>query len=220
MKNAKVWYRILLAVMILMTVLIVYNSFKTMGPLVVKAVSDLLGYTSNSLFNTAVVILLIYCIKTVFMVIPLSILYISAGIIFPVFYAILITYIGLFLEMTLGYTIGRYLGKNKMSQILQKNKYTSSLLKFENDNSIFSSFLVRIIKGPPVDITSMFMGSTGIAYSHYIAGSLMGLTPGMILIVLLGRAADHPISPDFIIPLLIYLVLIIITIVIFKSKMK
>ncbi|MEL7647873.1 MAG: VTT domain-containing protein [Sedimentibacter sp.] len=208
------------AVAFLALLLTFIGTYKKLIPLAGEILSKILEYTGRSPILTTAAILLLYVLKTVIMVIPETVLYISAGLIFPLPYAILLNYTGIVLEMSLGFFLGRYLGKHKMSEMIKKNKYADRVVKFENDNSILSSFLVRIIKGPPLDLTSMFLGSTGMDYVPYLAGTLLGLSPGMILSVFIGRSVDNPISFEFMVPFFIYLVLILTAIIVFKLKTK
>lgn len=217
-KNRKCY--IVIAVAVLALSLILIGTYKKLWPISAEVFSQILEHTGRSPFLTAAAILLLYVLKTFIMVIPETALYISAGLIFPLPYAILVNYTGIVLEMSLGFFLGRYLGKRKMSEMIKKNKYADRVVKFENDNSIFSSFLIRFIKGPPLDLTSMFMGSTGMDYLPYMAGTLLGLSPGMVLSVFIGRSVDNPISFEFMVPFFIYVVLILTAIIFFKLKMK
>ncbi len=70
-------------------------------------VSDILSHTPQSLLLAALVLLCIYCLKSVVMVIPIVVLYISAGILFPPVWGVLITYICALCEAGIGYWIGR-----------------------------------------------------------------------------------------------------------------
>lgn len=47
---------------------------------------------------------------------------------------------------------------------------------------------------------AFFLGATGMPFGNYLAFSLLGLTPTMILRVLAGTALDNPLSKEFIIP--------------------
>lgn len=218
MKNIKKIQKAVIIASIILILIIITGLFKEMAPLSLKTITNILDYTKESYTQTIFVILIIYAIKPVVMIIPLVALYAAAGMIFPAFYAIMISYAGLTVEMTLGFFIGRRISKSKVFEVLSQNKYASKIIRFGNSNSIFSSFLVRVIKGPPADLTSMFMGSTGMSYPQYILGTLLGVTPGMIPVIFMGRAVYNPLSAEFITPLVIYIAFIIITIILFSRK--
>jgi ABC-2 type transport system permease protein len=54
----------------------------------------------------ALVLIALFCLKSVVIVLPIVVLYISAGIMFPIGWAFIITCAGLFFEMTIGFFIG------------------------------------------------------------------------------------------------------------------
>lgn len=191
---------------------------KKIGSLLLNIITDILNDTNGSYIKALIVILTIYIIKTIVMVIPLNALYIGAGMVFPPLYAVIISYIGVTVEMTLGFFIGRRIKKTNTFKKLEKNKYANKVMEFGNSNSVFSSMLVRIIKGPPADLTSIFMGSTGMNYTQYILGTLLGITPGMIPVIFMGKAVFNPFSAEFFVPLALYSLFMITTFVIFRNK--
>lgn len=218
MKNKKIYQRILIIISIILILIIIIGIFKKSAPHSLEAITNILNYTKESSTKTILAILTIYTIKPIVMIIPLVAIYIATGMIFPTFYAIMISYVGLTIEMTLGFFIGRRISKSKVFEALSENKYANKIIQFGNKNSILSSFMVRVIKGPPADLTSMFMGSTGISYIQYILGTLLGVTPGMIPVIFMGSAVYNPLSAEFITPLFIYIIFMIIAFLLFRQK--
>jgi uncharacterized membrane protein YdjX (TVP38/TMEM64 family) len=218
MKRKEIYQKILIIISIILILIIVIGIFKRSAPLSLETITNILSYTKESSAQTILVILTIYTIKPIVMIIPLVAIYIATGMIFPTFYAIMISYVGLTIEMTLGFFIGRKISKSKVFETLSENKYASKIIQFGNKNSILSSFMVRVVKGPPADLTSMFMGSTGMSYIQYILGTLLGVTPGMIPVIFMGSAVYNPLSAKFITPLLIYIIFMIITFVLFRRR--
>jgi len=72
-------------------------------------VEEILTYTPKHPFTAAAVLLALYSLKALVCAIPMTVLYISAGIMFPPAWAIAVTYIGLICEITIGYWVGRYM---------------------------------------------------------------------------------------------------------------
>ncbi len=160
---------------------------------------DLLDFTPESPVLAALALLGIYCLKVIIMFIPLVMLYVVAGIIFPPGWAIVITYFCLTVEMTLGFFIGRRLGSKRVLTIINKSDRAKKIMEFGCNNSLLSCLIIRLIPGPPVDLTNMFIGTTDVKYPQFIVGTLLGLTPNMIPLVLMGEAAANPLSPQFLI---------------------
>ena len=135
------------------------------------------------------------------MFIPLTVLYIAAGVIFPVRWAIVLTYFSLVVETSIGFFLGRSLGRKRVQALVDHNERAKKIMEFGKDHSILSCFVLRLIPGPPIELTNMLAGTTDIKYHHFILGTLLGYTPGMIPLVLMGGAMAEPLSAKFLIPL-------------------
>lgn len=161
---------------------------------------DLLNYKPESPELAVLALVGLYCLKAIAMVIPLVMLYVVAGIIFPPGWAIVITYFCLFIEMTISFFIGRCLGSKRVLALINESERAKKIMEFGYNNGLLSCFVVRFIPGPPFDLTNMIIGSTGMKYPQFITGTMLGITPGMIPLVLMGDAAANPLSPQFLIP--------------------
>lgn len=217
MKNRKKLYILIISATAILLIAAI-PLFKKLGPVLLNTITGILNDTKESYTNTFIAILILYVIKTIVMIIPLNVLYIATGMILPPLYAVIISYIGVAVEMTLGFFIGRRIKQTDSFKKLAKNKYANKVMEFGNSNSILSSMLVRIVKGPPADLTSIFMGSTGMNYPHYILGTLIGITPGMIPVIFMGKAVFNPFSAEFFVPLVLYIIFMVVTFVIFRNK--
>jgi len=162
-------------------------------------VSNLLRYSPESPFLAALVLLGIYCMKSVVVVIPVIMLYISAGIMFPTGWAITLTYLGLFCEMSIGYLVGKRLGGEKVIARMEKNNKARQLISYHEENNSTLCFITRFFP-LPLDLVNMFFGAAGTRYPQFVAFSLLGITPGMIPYVLMGDVASNPLSKEFLIP--------------------
>jgi len=162
-------------------------------------VTDILEFSPESPFLAALVLLGIYCLKSVVVVIPVIILYVSAGIMFPTGWAIALTYFCLFCEMNIGYFVGKRLGGEKVITLMEKNNKARQLVSYHEKNNSTVCFIARFFP-LPFDLVNMFFGATGTRYPQFVVFSLLGLTPGMIPYVLMGNAASNPLSKEFLIP--------------------
>lgn len=164
-------------------------------------VQDILSYSPNNVFLAFFILLGFYCLKSVVVLLPITILYISAGIMFPIPWAVAITYFCLACEMSIGYVIGRRLGRGGVEMLVKKNAKIGKLLA--PSDSIFNTvcFFVRLVPGPlPLDVMSILFGATRVSYSRYIVFSLLGVSPGMIALVVAGNSISNPLSKEFLIP--------------------
>ena len=157
---------------------------------------EIVRLTPESSMLAASVLLLLYVFKTVTIFMPQVILYMAAGLLFAPLWAVLITLTGMFVEFSLGYYMGRVLGREKVLQRLQKSRRGQMVLGACEDNSIASAFLPRFIP-TPTDLGSMFFGAIGMNFGYYLQGSFLGLLPRAIPYVLLGDSLTDPGSAEF-----------------------
>jgi len=124
------------------------------------------------------VFLVIYAVKPVVMLLPVNVLYLAAGVLFSPVVAVVATYIGLALMLSVGYLNGRELGEAKVSDILAKHQKAASFLDSRR-NITSMCFLVRLFPMPK-DLFSMFFGAVGMPFYKYLAVSLAGMSPVML----------------------------------------
>jgi uncharacterized membrane protein YdjX (TVP38/TMEM64 family) len=161
-------------------------------------VSDILEYSPEPL-TAAAVLLGLYLLKTVAMFIPLLVLFISAGVMFPIGWAFAVTCLGLLCEMTVGYFIGRHLGIDSVLKKMERNgkvrKFLSNQRTAAPTVCFFASFLPF-----PIEILNMFLGAAKVNYFKFVAFMFLGLTPLMLPGVFLGNNIMNPFSVEFLLP--------------------
>lgn len=174
-------------------------------------VSDILEFTPQSLPLAALVILGLFCLKSFVMVIPAVVLYMAAGMIFPTGWAILLVYASLFVEMSIGYVIGRRIGSARVQKLIQKRPRIARFFERYQSHLQGLCFTARVLP-LQFDLSSMFLGAMKLPYPRYVILSLLGATPAMIPYVLAGSAIDDPLSVEFLLP---FAISICITLVLF-----
>jgi uncharacterized membrane protein YdjX (TVP38/TMEM64 family) len=168
-------------------------------------------------FATALVFLAIYAIKTVIMIIPAPALYIAAGVTFPTMWAIIITLLGLFINLSLGYFIGKKLGENRAKKLLAKNKKVAAFFENQKESLTSLCFISRVTPLPK-DLPSMFFGAVGMPFPKYMVVSLLGISPVMIPYIFAASSISTPLSPEFLVPFGISLSITLIIFFVFNKK--
>lgn len=185
------------------------------------SVADILNFTPASLWLASLVFLGIYCIKTLLMFIPLVVLFLAAGHLFPTGWAIVLTLLCLGVEMSLGYWVGHLLGVAKVRAAIAKWPKAQSFFNLVQRNRTTACFFTRLIPMPvPLDLVSMFYGAVGVPYPQYILFSLLGVSGFMLPYVIAGEAIDEPLSPDFIVPFIISIAVSVVAFVVFRWAEK
>ena len=181
---------------------------------------DIWAAVSYSAITAVFTIIGLYCLKTVLWVIPLNVLYMGAGFLLPVFPAIMVTFIGLTLNLTLSFYFGRYIGKSRVMDEISKRKAGKWILEMANRNTSFACFIIRLLPGPPNEVTSMFFGTLNMQYGKFLVYSIIGLTPGMLPVVFMGKAVMNLLSKDFLLPLLISFIIAVGSVLVYVLLLK
>jgi len=183
-------------------------------------IADIINMASASPGPAVMVLLGLYCLKAVIIFIPLLVLYLGAAFMFPLGWAILVTYFCLTVEISISYLIGRYFGNKGIMARIMRHEKVKRLLEFSQgqDNGLVRCILLRLIPGVPLELTSMYLGATQVRYLPYIAGTLIGLSRGAVPIILLGAAVTDPFSPQFFVSFIITVLMLISTLLIYKRK--
>ena len=216
MKKLKDPFFIAPAVAILLFVLFAVIFIPGMDKL---GVSDILEFTPESPILAALVFLGLYCLKSVVIIIPVIIIYISSGIMFPTIWAVVLTYFCLFCEMNIGFFIGRKLGGDKVIALLSKNDKMKMLISYHGKNNSTLCFFTRFLP-LSLDLVNMFFGAAGTRYGQFIAFSMLGVTPLMIPVVVMGSAAANPLSKEFLIPFAICVAVTLCPFILYQKWLK
>ena len=180
-------------------------------------VENVVTYTATSKSLAIIIFLIIYALKAMIMIIPVPVLYVSAGIVFPLSWALIVTYVGLVITLTIGYLNGRGLGQDKVNEFISSHPKVKKFLKDGSDNLTFLCFLSRLIP-LPFDLFSMLYGAIEIPFSKYITMSLLGVTPKAIPFILTATHIHNPLSAEFIVPFSASLLVILGVLLLQKNK--
>jgi len=186
--------QIVLIVIVTIIIIVLIPDFKNLTS------DEISSYIPKSIILATLLLIGLYCLKAITIVVPAALLYIIAGVIFPPIPAILVTLICLIIELTIGYYVGRYLGQKQVMKLVDRNKHLNRFIKYIKNKSLTSCFIVSFIPGIPIDLKSMLFGATNTKYHKFLAGSILGLSPLMIPIVLIGNSITNPLSKEFMIP--------------------
>lgn len=128
---------------------------------------------------------------------PDAILAISAGTLFGVFWGSVYTMIGAVCGASLSFFIARYLGRDWVLKLVRhKGQWFEEGVERQGFLIILVLRLVPLI---PFDIISYGAGLSKIKFKDFLAGSIIGIIPGVVIYVNLGDKALDVHSPAFMI---------------------
>lgn len=152
------------------------------------------------------IVLSVYIVKGIVFVIPASLIYISVGMAFSPLTAVILNVAGIALEVMVSYLIGRFLGGDYVTGLLERNKGGKKLLEFKEKNGKASVFIIRFLPVFPIDFSSLFFGSMKLAFFKHLIFSVLGIAPRVILFTVLGDKIYDYIPMSLIIKVIILLI--------------
>ena len=184
------------------------------------SVEQILSYTPENKISAALFLMLIYALKSFTIVVPIDVLSVAGGIMFSWFWGSLVNLFGVFISITVSYFIGRFSGAPLAEKLAEKYPKLKKFREMAKNNDFFFSFIVRALGILPCDIVGMYMGSVKIDYKTYITGGMLGFSPSIILVTLLGTQLQNFNSPIFYIVIAFNLVFSALCTVIYKIIRK
>lgn len=188
--------RILVASAIFAAILLNYDTLRNLD------VRQLVAGASG-VYTAGLIVLLVYLVKSVLFVIPAMIIYVSVGMAFPVGTALLINLLGLTLEVTVTYFLGRFLGGDAVEKKLSGTKGGQRLLNMKPKHKFFSYLAVRALPVFPIDFASLFFGASHENFLSYLLFSVVGIFPRIALFTIFGDAVQKYFSPKVIFTLIL-----------------
>ncbi len=181
---------------------------------------DVVNYTPENLFLAALALIGLYALKSLTVVFPLVALYLASGVLFPFWPALLVNLVGLCICATIPYCIGRFSGSGLIDWLDQKFPKIDKLNHLQTDNTLFSAYLLRVVSILPGDVVSMYFGASRSRYFPYLVGSILGLSPIMVIQTLMGENLDDPLSLKFFLLLAAMVIVSLFSSRIFNRRLK
>ncbi len=218
-RNRKIWITIIrnTARILLLAVIITAGVFY-INDKEEFTLGNLLALAPHNYYLAAAFMLFMFAVKSLFFAFPIIIPYLVSGIILPPLWAFLINIAGSAVTATIPYLMGRLSGRETVDKMLAKYPKIREILPRSDSNKWFVAYLIRIVSIFPVDIVSMFLGTTRIQYKTYITASMVGMLPGVIFATLIGRNITNPKSPGFILSIAASIILAIVSVIFYKIK--
>lgn len=186
-----------LAIWAILILLVVVNRNKITAELIIN-------YTPSNLFLAALVMLLLFALKTMSVFFYSGILYTVSGLIFPLPVAVLVNALGLVVMIAEGYLNGRFLGSDLVGTVSEKYPKIVPILKLEDKRPFLFTLLLRMMKIISFDMGSMYMGATRAAFVPYAAASFLTVVPELVLFAVMGKGISDLSAGNVFVAAIIY----------------
>ena len=151
------------------------------------SLSAILSYTPSDPYLAVIVMLLMFALKTLSVFFYSGVLFLANGTLFSLPAAIAMNIAGALVMTFEGYFIGNRLAGEQLQDIEEKYSKLRGLVRLKNEKPFIFVLLIRLLKMMNYDIGSMYMGAARVKLPQYIAGSLLGIFPDIILYAMIGR---------------------------------
>lgn len=146
----------------------------------------LASYAPKNIPLAICVLLFMYVVKSISVAFPIIILQVAATLVLSPPIAFIVNIVGVLIDLSLPYFIGRFSGMQSVEKLIKKHKKLQKILDMQEKNTCFLSFFLHAVYFLPGDIVSMYFGATGTKYLKYVTPSFLGMFPSVIIATFLG----------------------------------
>jgi uncharacterized membrane protein YdjX (TVP38/TMEM64 family) len=146
------------------------------------------------------VFMVLYAVGPSFLV-PGAVMTIAGGLAFGTVRGSTYSLVGGDAGALIAFAAGRFLGKSFVEQIVGV-RFKSTLQKIAK-HGFQIIFYLRMVPVIPYNALNLLAGASPIAFRDYFWATMIGMVPGTILFAFLGDALWHPLSPRFLLALLL-----------------
>lgn len=158
---------------------------------------SLLTFAPEKPLFAALFLIMLYAFKSLTVVFPILVLNVLGGFLFEPVHALIVNSVGLLVELTIPYWVGRVSGAEFANKLRRKYPKLAEIVGEGSDDNFFMSFILRVISCLPGDAVSMYLGAGRVPFWTCLLGSFLGALPHMIASTLLGMSITDPSSPMF-----------------------
>ena len=184
------------------------------------SVQQLLTYTPQNKLMAAAFLLGLFALKSISVFFPIVILQIASGFLFSPLLALFINILGTAISYTLPYFIGCFTGAEAAGSKIAQNPSLTQIFEKQHKHEFFVSFFLRVISCLPSDLISMYLGALKFKFSTYLIASILGTLPGLVPATFMGDSITKPLSPQFMISLLITIISSLLSLLVYYYYSK
>jgi phospholipase D1/2 len=85
----------------------------------------------------------------------------------------------------LGYSIGRWLGKDRLSRIFPKSEKVTEKIR---DSGVIGVAVIRTLPIAPYSLMNLIFGVVNVSLPAFIMGTILGLAPGKLMLAIFGES--------------------------------
>lgn len=153
-------------------------------------------------------LLMLFAVKSVTIVFYMGILFVASGILLPLPWALVVNVLGAMITALIPYALGRKAGEPIVENLIRKHPKLGYVRHFNDGGAFLTTMMLRLITVLPSDPISMYLGAVKTGLWAYVAGSLAGYMPDIVIFTVVGKSVLEPDSPMFVTAAVIKLALL------------
>ncbi len=173
--------------------------------------NELLAYTPDNVWLAAFVLMGFFVLKSLSVVFPLAAIFITTGMIYPIYISVPLNLLGLCLCFTVPYLVGRFAGGDLLDEIVKRFPRAKKFVEYSHRNNLFASYITRAVVIVPGDIGSMVFGTLKMPYRPYLLGSVLGVLPEMAVETYIGGNLSSLTARSLIVMIIMIIATLVLT---------
>jgi uncharacterized membrane protein YdjX (TVP38/TMEM64 family) len=148
-------------------------------------------------------IFLLFAVKSFIPIYPTPTVCFLTGAMLPMYLSVPVNVVGFCILLTIRYFAGKRFGAGGAWYLLRRYDRLRRLIEQDGNGNSSLLIILRLVPVMPVNSISGIYGSLRFDYWRFILLSVIGYMPKIISYTFVGRNVYDPLSPEFIVPIMI-----------------
>ncbi len=162
----------------------------------------------------------LFIIKAFIPFVPLSVLFISSGLVFPAPIAAAINILGFMYLVTVRYAWGKKFGGGSAHKVLIKSATVYDFMDLGGKGNWWMLVILRFVPFVPINTVSRIYGATSMDPLLFCLFSVLGFLPRIITWSIIGVNITDPFSVKFMAPIIILLIISGISVLVLRTMLN
>ena len=165
-------------------------------------------------------VIALFTIKSFIPFVPLSVLFISSGLVFPAPLAALINVLGFSILVSVKYGWGKKLGGGGAHKLLVKSEVVYDFMNLGGNGNWWMLVILRFVPFIPINTVSRIYGATSMNYWGFCLFSVLGFLPRILIWSIIGVNITDPFSVSFMAPIIVLLLVSGVSVLVLRTLLN
>ena len=165
-------------------------------------------------------VIALFTVKGIFPLLPLSVLFIGTGLVFPAPLAAFINILGFAILVSIKYVWGKKLGGGGAHKVLVKSEVVYDFMDLGGKGNWWMLVILRFVPFIPINTVSRIYGATSMDYWRFCLFSVLGFLPRIVMWSIIGVNITDPFTVSFMAPIIILLTISGISVLVLRTMLN